>query len=295
MLRYTSLFLAILGVFLLAGSVCATAQIQVDSTNPRAAPQGTINLDVTISGNGFKKGAKAQWFVTGTTNPGGVTVNSTTFKGSTQLTANLKVAVDAVISGFDIVVTNTDGRTGLVTFASGQIFPGTGSGAITGVSAGIGLSGGGNSGNVTLTNSGVLSVAGGNGITSSGGQSPILSLNTNFTDSRYLQLSGGILSGNLSAIGFSGNGAALTSLNPANLSSGTANININGLAASATNALNLGGNPPNSYATTGANTFTGMQRVSGDVNATGTVSASTVKHWWPLHKRPAGRAVHYRH
>src|SRR6266704_6094379 len=90
----------------------ASAQIQVDSANPTAAPQGTINLDVTISGNGFKKGAKAQWFVTGTTNPGGVTVNSTTFKGSTQLTANLTVAANAVISGFDILVTNTDGRTG---------------------------------------------------------------------------------------------------------------------------------------------------------------------------------------
>lgn len=112
MLRCASVFLAILGAFLLAGSVCATAQIQVASTNPSAAPQGTINLDVTISGNGFKKGAKAQWFVTGTTNPGGVTVNSTTFKGSTQLTANITVATDAAISGFDILVTNTDGRTG---------------------------------------------------------------------------------------------------------------------------------------------------------------------------------------
>lgn len=90
----------------------ARAQIQVDSATPGAAPQGTINLDVTISGNGFKKGATAQWFVTGTTNPGGVTVNSTTFKGSTQVTANISVASDAVISGFDIVVKNTDGRTG---------------------------------------------------------------------------------------------------------------------------------------------------------------------------------------
>jgi len=90
----------------------AKAQIQVDSATPGAAPQGTVSLDVAISGNGFKRGATAQWFVTGTTNPGGVTVNSTTFKGSTQLTANITVASDAVISGFDIVVKNTDGRTG---------------------------------------------------------------------------------------------------------------------------------------------------------------------------------------
>src|SRR5258708_5464707 len=100
------------GIFAMAGARPAVAQIQVNSANPGAAPQGTINLNVTISGNGFKKGAKAQWFLTGTTNPGGVTVNSTAFGGSSSLTANITVAADAVISGFDIVVTNLDGRTG---------------------------------------------------------------------------------------------------------------------------------------------------------------------------------------
>ena len=101
----------ILGV-LLATPVLTTAQIQVNSANPGAAPQGTTNLNVAISGSGFKKGAKAQWFVTGTTNPGGITVNSTTFNNSGQVTANITIASDAVISGFDITVTNTDGRTG---------------------------------------------------------------------------------------------------------------------------------------------------------------------------------------
>jgi len=109
--RYSSAVIVAL-LFLVSGISPAAAQIQVDSASPSAAPQGTINLDVIITGNGFKKGAVAQWFVTGTTNPGGVTVNSTTFKGSTQITANITVAPDAVISGFDIVVTNTDRRTG---------------------------------------------------------------------------------------------------------------------------------------------------------------------------------------
>ena len=99
-------------LFLVFAGLPAAAQIQVDSASPSAAPQGTVNLDVVITGNGFKKGATAQWFVTGTTNPGGVTVNSTTYKGATQLTANITVAPDAVISGFDIVVTNADRRTG---------------------------------------------------------------------------------------------------------------------------------------------------------------------------------------
>jgi len=111
-MRRSSAVLLAMSLFAAFATLPAKAQIQVNSATPGAAPQGTINLDVAISGNGFKKGATAQWFVTGTTNPGGVTVNSTVFKGSTQLTANITVASDAVISGFDIVVRNTDGRTG---------------------------------------------------------------------------------------------------------------------------------------------------------------------------------------
>jgi hypothetical protein len=88
-----------------------SAQVQVDSTSPSAAPQGTTNLDVTINGSGFKKGATANWFVTGTTNPGGVTVNSTSVRSSSQLIANITVAADATISGFDVQVASA-GRTG---------------------------------------------------------------------------------------------------------------------------------------------------------------------------------------
>jgi hypothetical protein len=109
---FSFLWLALDLVIVLGCPIATLAQVQVTSTNPNNAPQGTTNLNVTITGNGFKKGAKAQWFVTGTTNPGGVTVNSTTFNGSGQLTANINVAADAVISGFDVLVTNTDGRTG---------------------------------------------------------------------------------------------------------------------------------------------------------------------------------------
>ena len=103
------MFVAIAAVFFV---LPATAQIQVTSTSPDAAPQGTTNLNVTISGSGFKKGATAQWFITGTNNTGGVMVNSTAFNGSNKLTANISVASDATISGFDVIVKNTDGRTG---------------------------------------------------------------------------------------------------------------------------------------------------------------------------------------
>jgi hypothetical protein len=90
----------------------AAQSLQVNSASPNAAAQGTINLDVAIGGSGFKHGAKSQWFVSGTTNPGGVTVNSTTFVSSNQLTANITVADTATIASFDVLVQNTDGRTG---------------------------------------------------------------------------------------------------------------------------------------------------------------------------------------
>lgn len=35
----------------------AAQDIQVSSANPSAAPRGTINLDVTIKGKNFKRGA----------------------------------------------------------------------------------------------------------------------------------------------------------------------------------------------------------------------------------------------
>jgi YVTN family beta-propeller protein len=85
-------------------------------------------------------------------------------------------------------------RDGVVTFGSGQTFPGT----IAGVTAGTGLSGGGTSGNVTLTNSGLLSVGAGTGIVSTGGQTPTLSLNTAYTNSLYVPQTGGAMSGALS-------------------------------------------------------------------------------------------------
>ena len=90
----------------------AEAQISVTLATPNSTTPGTINLDVTVNGKGFKSGARAQWFVTGTTNPGGVNVNSTKFVSSTALTANITVSDTAVLGNFDIQVTNSDGRTG---------------------------------------------------------------------------------------------------------------------------------------------------------------------------------------
>jgi hypothetical protein len=115
MSRKMSTALFLFTAILLAGLATSPAHaqtIQVTAATPASAIQGTVNLDVVITGNGFKRGAKAQWFVTGSTDPGGVTVNSTTFNSSSKLTANITVSESAVITNFDIQVLNSDGRSG---------------------------------------------------------------------------------------------------------------------------------------------------------------------------------------
>jgi len=105
--------ISILAIVFALSSKPATAQIGVTSATPNNAQQGTTGLNVTVGGSGFAKGAKATWHVSGTTDTGGVTVNSTTFISSTQLVANITIAGNATVSGYDIVVTNTSGRTGV--------------------------------------------------------------------------------------------------------------------------------------------------------------------------------------
>lgn len=100
-------------IFALILSRAASAQITVSSASPNNAPQGTSGLNVTIAGSGFAKGTKATWYVTGTTNTGGVTVNSTTFVNSNELVANISIPENATVSGYDILVANTSGRTGV--------------------------------------------------------------------------------------------------------------------------------------------------------------------------------------
>ena len=100
-------------LLLICGVAPARAQqVQVTATNPTSAAQGTVNLDVKVTGKGFKNGARARFFVTATADTGGVTVNSTTFVSSTELTANITVSDTAVIANFDVQVLNADGRGG---------------------------------------------------------------------------------------------------------------------------------------------------------------------------------------
>ncbi len=86
-------------------------EIKVTSADPPSAPQGTVNLNVTVRGSGFRKGAQSKFFVTGTQDPGGIGVNQTTFVSSTELVANIDIADAALISKFDIEVLS-NGRRG---------------------------------------------------------------------------------------------------------------------------------------------------------------------------------------
>lgn len=110
--RKSLLTLFMLAVICLAAVPSLLAQVTVTGANPSAAPPGTVNLNVTISGSGFKKNAKAQFFLTGTTNPGGVTVTSTAFGSSGQVVATINVSSDAVDASYDIQVLNTNGSSG---------------------------------------------------------------------------------------------------------------------------------------------------------------------------------------
>jgi hypothetical protein len=106
-----ALCFALLALVSVGAPPAAAQQIQVTAADPPTGEQGTVNLSVKVTGKGFKPGAQAKWFVTGTTNPGGVTVNSTAFVSSTELTANITIDDAAVISNFDIQV-QSGGRTG---------------------------------------------------------------------------------------------------------------------------------------------------------------------------------------
>jgi uncharacterized delta-60 repeat protein len=109
---YFAASVVLLSVAIVAAPAARAQDVQVTSAIPSVAEQGTVNLNVTIKGKGFKAGAQAQWFVTGTTNPGGVTVNSTAFVSGSELLANITIADTADIANFDIQVVNTNGRSG---------------------------------------------------------------------------------------------------------------------------------------------------------------------------------------
>jgi uncharacterized membrane protein len=89
----------------------ALAQVKVTAATPSSTYQGTT-LDVVVTGSGFDLTAKAQYLVSGTTNPGGITVTRVVFRKSTEIVTTIVVTDEADLASFDIVVTLDSGRKG---------------------------------------------------------------------------------------------------------------------------------------------------------------------------------------
>ena len=86
----------------------------VTAASPAFGEQGTANLDVQITGSGFDQGSQAAWDSGGAPYPR-ITVNSTKFVSSTQLTANISIAPNATVQYYDVAVTTSTGKKGIGT------------------------------------------------------------------------------------------------------------------------------------------------------------------------------------
>lgn len=102
----------LLALFLFAAFAAPAQVITVTSADPPETEQGTLGLVVKIAGSNFGKDSKVDFLVSGTTNPGGVTVRSVKYRNPKSLEATIDVAPDAQTQNrFDIQVMS-GGRTG---------------------------------------------------------------------------------------------------------------------------------------------------------------------------------------
>ncbi|MHB8234064.1 MAG: beta strand repeat-containing protein [Solirubrobacteraceae bacterium] len=92
------------GVGTLANAFTVNAAPIVTSASPSSRPQGASGQSITIKGSGFVSGTGLAVSFSGS----GITVNSTTFKNSTELTANITVASSATVAARTIIVKNPD-------------------------------------------------------------------------------------------------------------------------------------------------------------------------------------------
>ena len=122
------IFVAFIAAFVLAGPVTAQ-DIVVSAADPASAAQGTTGLSVRITGKGFKRGANARFLRTGTSDPDGIVVNSTTYVSSDELIANIDVSPQTSLDKFDIEV-SAAGRTGKGTEMFGVIPGGQAAGCV---------------------------------------------------------------------------------------------------------------------------------------------------------------------
>ena len=109
-------------ILLAIWSLCVLGFIPIDSVQaqpvtvtavaPSSAYQGTASLDVVVRGSGFDRTAKVKYLVSGTTDPGGVTVLRVVYRSSSELVTTIGVASNANLAKFDVEVTLDTGRRG---------------------------------------------------------------------------------------------------------------------------------------------------------------------------------------
>ena len=97
----------------LRASSNSSTSVTVTSAAPNSTLQDTT-LNVHVFGSGFDRGSKAQWAQSGVVSPD-VTTNSTQYVSSTELAANITVAVTASPGSYDILVTTSHGTKGIGT------------------------------------------------------------------------------------------------------------------------------------------------------------------------------------
>ncbi len=85
----------------------------VNATDPNTAPQETT-LDVRVLGSGFDNGSRVTFLKGGLASPR-FTTNSTRFVSSTELVANVTIAVDADTGAYDVQVETSRGKKGIGT------------------------------------------------------------------------------------------------------------------------------------------------------------------------------------
>ena len=163
------------------GSMTSAGSYGPNST--ALTPSSFARLTPSITGTGSVQVVLYGYVVNPVSGGAGITI--TTVSGLASVSGKIKGTIASVTDGNSATDCTTGGGSTVVNCQySGTVWAqmpalGSGSGTITGVTAGTGLSGGGSSGSVTLNNTGVITATAGVGISNSGsGTAPIFNAET---------------------------------------------------------------------------------------------------------------------
>ena len=112
MSRFQRSMFAMFALALMPMAFANAQQVSVTAADPPAAVQGTVSLDVTVTGSGFNSTASVKFLVTGTADTGGITVKKVIVSSAKKLIATIDVADTAIVNKFDVEVALSSGRKG---------------------------------------------------------------------------------------------------------------------------------------------------------------------------------------